>query len=66
MFMSAHSWVNLTYTPVEVEAQADGTLHTFTNELSEELAREGGVLVCIHCHETLSTSNHDRECLAQK
>lgn len=58
----SHAWVNLTYTPVLVEAQTDGSLHTYTTELSEEVARDDGVLICLHCSEPLSTDNYDGVC----
>lgn len=57
-----HMWVAMQYTPIEVEVQTDGSLHTFTGELADEIAREDSILVCFHCGETLTTQNHEEEC----
>lgn len=60
--MAMHAWVNLTYTPVEVQPQDDGSLHTFTTELAEEIAREEGAIGCYICGAVLTTESFDSEC----
>jgi len=60
--MTKHMWVNLTYTPIEIEAQGDGTLHTFTTDLAESLAADDSALICFACGEHLTTANYDAEC----
>lgn len=60
--MTHHMWVNLTYTPIEVIPQGDGSLHTYTTELAEQLASEDSSLVCFFCGDRLTTDNYNAEC----
>ena len=60
--MSKHIWVNFTYTPVEVEEQEGGILHTFTSELSEEVARDDGQLICYMCGTALTLTSFNTPC----
>lgn len=63
--MSAgHMWVAITYTPIEIELQPDGSLHTFTSEMADEVAREDSKLGCWHCMEPLTTESFESECAA--
>lgn len=61
--MVKHAWVALSYTPIEIDVLEDGTLHTFTSEHGDDLAREGAALVCFLCGETLTAENHDTDCI---
>lgn len=60
-----HVWVAMSYTPIEVELLEDGTLHTFTTELGDEVAREQSLLGCFHCIIPLATETFDTECLGK-
>jgi hypothetical protein len=60
--MNDHVWVMFTYTLIEVEQLADGTLHTFTTEQSDEIARDEGKLGCFHCSTPLTSESFATEC----
>ena len=60
--MSKHIWVNFTYTPVEVEEHEGGVLHTYTNKLSEEVARDDGQLICFICGTELTSASFNTSC----
>lgn len=62
--MPDHMWVMITYVPIEVERDDNGTLHTFTREEADEIAREEGKLGCFHCFEPLTTESFETECRA--
>lgn len=62
--MKHHMWVAISYTPIEVQVDTDGTLHTFTTEMGEELARDDAKLGCWHCMIPLNTETYGTECLA--
>lgn len=57
-------WAALMMTPVEVQPQADGTLHTYTTELGDEIAREEAKIGCWHCFIPLTTESYQSECAA--
>lgn len=59
--MSGHMWVSLQYTPLEIEEDGD-VLHTFTNETSEELARDDAKLICFICHADLTMKSYHEVC----
>ena len=42
--MTNHLWVKLTMTTIEVEPQANGSLHTFVGQTAEEVAEEDAEL----------------------
>jgi hypothetical protein len=55
-------WVALSYVPIEVEIEDDGSLRTYTTELSDEIAKEESLLGCWHCFEPLTIDNVHDEC----
>lgn len=57
-------WVALSYTPITVEVQENGSLHTFTTELGDQIAREESILGCWNCLTPLSAESYDTECSA--
>ena len=64
--MTDHMWVSIQYTPIDVELQDDGTLHTFTTEMGEELARIDSSLGCWNCNAPLTTESFGTECPSSK
>jgi hypothetical protein len=60
--MSSHLWVALSYQPITVELQEDGTLHTFTHPEAEEVAREDSFLCCYFCERELTVDSFGSEC----
>ena len=60
--MSTHLWVALQYTPIVVELDPDGTLHTSTEPVADEVAREDSVLGCLFCDTPLTTETFGTEC----
>ncbi len=60
--ISPHMWVVFTYAPIEVEPQADGSLHTYVREGHEELAREDAALGCYHCTTPLTPESYTTPC----
>ena len=61
--MTDHMWVALTMTPIEVEEDGD-TLHTFTTELGDEIAREESKVGCWLCFVPLTATTYRSECTA--
>lgn len=57
-----HMWVMMSYTPVEVDPQPDGSMGVFTREEAEEEAREDSVLACWHCLIGLTTESYTTPC----
>jgi len=63
--MSEHLWVKLTLTPIQVEPQENGSLHTFVGQTAEEVAEEDSKLGCAFCGMPLTTSSYDTECVLE-
>lgn len=61
-----HMWVMLSYTPVEVDPQPDGSMGIYTREEAEEAARDDAVLACWHCLTTLTLESYTTPCPAAK
>lgn len=64
--MSAHLWVAIQYTPIIIEVEPDGSLHTSTEPVADEVAREDSVLGCMLCNEALSLDTYYTECSGAK
>jgi hypothetical protein len=62
-------WVAIQYTPIEIEPVfKDGdivSLHTYTRELSDEIARDDSRLGCWNCGDPLTVESYGSECLAE-
>lgn len=65
MMTAGHMWVAIQYTPIEVELQPDGSIHTFTSELADEIARDDSKIGCWNCGAPLNTDTYDTECVSQ-
>jgi len=63
--MTEHMWVAIQYTPIEIDEAEDGTLHTFTREGADELAREESAIGCYICGTPLNTNTYKGECAGQ-
>ena len=63
--MTNHLWVKLTMTTIEVEPQANGSLHTFVGQTAEEVAEEDSELGCAFCGMPLTTSSYDTKCMLE-
>jgi len=61
-----HMWVAVSYMPIEVEPQADGSLSTYMREGAEEAAQEDASFVCWHCMIELTTESYTTPCPAAK
>ena len=62
-----HMWVALSYVPIDItEILGDGdeliSLHTFTTEMADEIAREESLLGCWHCLTPLNIDTYRSEC----
>jgi hypothetical protein len=65
--MSKHQWVEIKYTPIEVEADADGeTIHVFATEGAIEAAENDTAHGCWFCHAPLLVDNIDAECIVSE
>lgn len=61
---SKHQWVELKFTPVEIESNGEN-VDVFTTEAADEIAHEDAEIQCWFCNAELSTDNFDEECVAQ-
>lgn len=65
--MTNHMWVAVRYTPIDIEEfrSDDGiiSLHTYTTEAADEIAEEDSILLCWHCHTTLTIESYQTECV---
>ena len=59
--LTAHMWVVLIVVPIEIEVEGD-TLHTYTREGGEELARDDAEIICFNCKTALTTDTYNTEC----
>ena len=60
--MANHSWVSMTYIPLDVEKRDDGSIHVSATESAIEIAGDEALMGCFHCHTPLDTDTFDREC----
>lgn len=60
--MAKHLWVEIQFTPVQTERQADGSVHIYTTEEAKAVAGEEAQYGCWFCSETLDIDNLDEEC----
>lgn len=60
--MTAHMWVEIKYTPIVIEEEADGSLHVSATKLSVETADEDAQYGCWSCLVTLNTDSYQTEC----
>lgn len=57
-----HQWVAISYVPIEVEPQPDGSLDSYTREGQEDLARDDSMLACWHCFTELTPESYTTPC----
>lgn len=63
--MGMHAWVSISYMPVIVSLQDDGTLDVHIEEMAEEIAKEEARLGCMLCNEPLTTESYATDCPGQ-
>jgi len=62
--MSDHAWVEIKYTPVDVQAEDNGSLTVSVTEVQSEAANEEAAMGCWFCHTPLNTETFATECIA--
>lgn len=60
--MASHVWVMLTYTPLEITQQPDGSLHVEATEAAIEAAADEGKMGCWFCFTPLQVETFNTEC----
>jgi hypothetical protein len=60
--MADHSWVEMKYTPVEVEQRPDGTLDVHATEAALEIADEEAKYGCWFCFTPLDSDTFGTGC----
>lgn len=57
-----HFWVKMTYAPIEITENEDGTLSTFVRDDAEQLAQDDAALCCWNCSTPLNIDSYKGEC----
>jgi len=57
-----HAWVEMKYTPIEVEPQLDGSIHVHATEAAIEIAHEEALNGCWFCFTPLTPESLGTDC----
>ena len=57
-----HMWVSMSYTPIIVEPNADGSLVVSVSDAAGEVAKEEALLGCWFCYTPLNAESFNTKC----
>lgn len=60
--MTKHAWIELKYTPLELEVTDKGGINVYSTEAAQEAAHEDAHIGCWFCFVRPTTDNLDEEC----
>jgi len=63
--MKQHTWVTMSWSPIMVEPQPDGSLSVFVADDQAEAATEQSLEGCWFCHTPLTPESFYTECEAE-